>query len=70
MEALQVIFIFGLPSLILIGVAIWALKRETRGMIRGVGYSLMALGLISGIFTVAVLLNGPLSVTSGSVFGG
>ena len=70
MEAIQVMFIMGLPTLALLGVGIWALKRETEGVVRAFGYSLVAFGIIAGVLTVAVLVNGPLSMTGFRSIGG
>ena len=70
MEAIQVMFIMGLPTLALLGVGIWALKRETKGVVRAFGYSLVAFGIVAGILTVAMLVNGPLSTTGFRSIGG
>ena len=44
---------YGLPALALLGFGIWALRRETAGSVRAVGYLLSALG--TALLLVALL---------------
>ena len=60
-EILHILFVLGLPTLALVVIGVWALKREARGSARAVGYLLIAAGVILAVYTVATLVNGPLS---------
>ena len=65
-EVLGILIIIGLPALALVGIGVWAVRRESRTVARSVGYVLLAGGVILGIYTVAALINGPFMVTVGT----
>lgn len=48
-----ILLLYGLPALALLGFGIWALRRETDGIVRAVGYLLSALG--TALLLVALL---------------
>ena len=50
-----ILLLYGLPALTLLGFGIWALRRETAGSVRAVGYLLSALG--TALLLVALLLS-------------
>lgn len=56
--ALQVIIIMGLPSSALLGIGIWAFRRDSRAPVQAVAILLIALGLALGLFTLATLAFG------------
>ncbi len=48
-----IFLLYGLPALALLGFGIWALRRETDGSVRAVGYLLSTLG--TALLLVALL---------------
>ena len=53
--ALQVIIIMGLPASALLGIGIWAFRRDSRAPVQAVAILLVALGAALGLFTLATL---------------
>ena len=53
--ALQVIIIMGLPASALLGIGIWALRRDSRASVQAVSILLIGLGAALGLFTLATL---------------
>ena len=54
--AAPVISIFGLPASALLGVGIWALRRDTRAPVQAVAVLLMGLGAALWLVTLLILL--------------
>ena len=54
----SILIMLGLPSATMSGIGVWALKRESSGAARGVGYLLIDLGALLAIATVITLLFG------------
>ena len=52
---INMLLIFGLPAVALLGMGAWALKRESGGA-RGAGYLLIALGSLPAMAALAFLL--------------
>ena len=60
----SILIMLGLPSAMVSDTGVWALRRESGGAARGVGYLLIALGAVLAIATVMTLLFGVGSVTT------
>ena len=54
----QLIIIMGLPASVLLGIGIWALKRDSRAPVQAVGILLIALGAVLGLYTLTTLMFG------------
>lgn len=55
--AAQIIIIFGLPASALLGIGIWALRRDSRTPVQAVAVLLMGLGTALWIGTLLTLLT-------------
>ena len=55
--ALQVIILFGLPASALLGIGIWALRRDSRPPVQAVGILLIGLGAALWIVTLLTMLT-------------
>ena len=67
--ALQVIIIMGLPASALLGIGIWALRRDSRAPVQAVGILLIGLGAalwIVTLMTILVLILNHLYLMAGS----
>ena len=53
--AAEVIIMMGLPSSALLGIGIWALRRDSHAPVQAVSILLIALGAALGLFTLATL---------------
>ena len=51
----QVIIMMGLPSSVLLGIGIWAFRRDSRAPVQAVAILLIGLGAALGLFTLATL---------------
>ena len=67
-SVVQVMMIMGLPAAALLGIGIWAFRRDSRAPVRAVAILLIALGAALGLFTLAVLLLGVGVTTSSERF--
>lgn len=54
----QVMFILGPPASAMLGIGIWALRRDSRALIQAVAILLIALGAALGLFTMATVVFG------------
>lgn len=64
----QVMMIMGLPASALLGIGIWALRRDSRAPIQAVAIVLIALGVVLWIVALATLALGVGVTESGSYF--
>ena len=64
-SAVQVLILMGLPTLALLGMGMWVLRREFGGVARGVGFLIIALGSVLGIVTFTTVLFGIVGVMEG-----
>ena len=55
--AAQIIIIFGLPASALLGIGIWALRRDSRTPVQAVAVLLMGLGAALWIGTLLTMLT-------------
>ena len=55
--AAQIIIIFGLPASALLGIGIWALRRDSRTPVQAVAVLLMGLGTAVWIGTLLTMLT-------------
>ena len=55
--AAQIIIIFGLPASALLGIGIWALRRDSRAPVQAVAVLLIGLGAALWIVTLLTLLT-------------
>ena len=56
--AAQLIIMMGLPTSALLGIGIWALKRDPRAPVQAVGILLIAFGAVLGLYTLTTLMFG------------
>ena len=64
-SAVQVLILMGLPTLALLGMGMWVLRREFDGVARSVGLLIIALGSVLGIVTFTTVLFGIVGVMEG-----
>ena len=64
-SAVQVLVLMGLPTLALLGMGLWVLRREFGGVARSVGLLIIALGSALGIVTFTTVLFGIVGVMEG-----
>ena len=64
-RVVQVLLVFGLPALALIGIGVSVLRREPNSVVRGIGYLIVALGGVLGIVTLTTILFGVVGITEG-----
>ena len=53
-----IMLFLGVPTLVLLGFGIWAMRKHSGGAVQAVGIALTALGVIGVVFTVAALVFG------------
>ena len=63
MSTFLILIAFGLPAVALSGIGAWTLRRESTGIVRGIGYLLIAMGIILAAATVVVMLLVGLTTT-------
>ena len=64
-SAMQVLLLMGLPTLAMLGMGMWVLRRESGGVACGIGYLIVALGGVLGIVTFTTVLFGIVGVMEG-----
>ena len=58
LDVAQVIIIKGLPASALLGIGIWAFRRDSRAPVQAVAILLIALGVVLWIVTLTILVLG------------
>ena len=65
--AVQLLLFWGLLAVVFVGIGMWALRRESSGVVRGAGYLLVAANVVLWTATVSTMLMG-VGAVDGSVF--
>ncbi len=63
MATVLILLIFGLPAIALSGIGTWAIRGESAGIVRGIGYLLIAIGVILAATTIVIMLLAGLTTT-------
>ena len=53
-----IMLVLGIPTLVLLGFGIWAIRKKSGGAVQAVGIVLTALGVILAVFTLVSMVFG------------